>query len=86
MLLPDINIIGVKFVMIDLDVAHTVMDVADTSSVQETVTRNLENARTAYESAVTLLPKLRPNELEQQTIDTKLGLLKERLIKAGQHF
>jgi hypothetical protein len=86
MLSPDINTLGVKFVMIDLDLAHTFMDVADTSSVQETITRNHENARTAYETIVKFLRKFTPNALQQRTIDAKLGLLKERLLKAGQQF
>jgi glucose-6-phosphate-specific signal transduction histidine kinase len=82
----DANKSGVAFVLTDLDVALTFMDVADGSGIRETVLRNHKNARTAYDSVLRLLGKLAPDVLQQLTIDEKLAILKKRLLAAGQQF
>jgi hypothetical protein len=82
----ELNESGVGFVMADLGVALTLMDVADTSGLIETKQRNHRNARKAYDSVVRLLEKLLPNPEQQAEIDLKLETLKNRLIAAGQRF
>jgi hypothetical protein len=77
---------GVEFVLNDLDLALTFMDVADVSRNQETVIRNHNNARTAYDTVLRLLRNLTPDALQQHTIDTKLALLTKRLLAVGQQF
>ena len=82
----DLNQSGVLFLLTDLDLAMTFMDVADTSHIDETTRRNHTNARTAYNSVLHLLEKLTPNTDERQVIDAKLAILKMRLQLAGQQF
>jgi len=73
----DANLVGVEFVLSDLDAALIFMDVADVSGIQETVIRNHKNAHHAYDTVLRLLRNLMPDALQQQTIDTKLALLKK---------
>jgi hypothetical protein len=82
----DLNESGVGFVIADLDVALTFMDVADVSGMIETKQRNHRNARKAHDSVMELLKKLLPNAEQQAEIDLKLEKLKKRLIAAGQRF
>ena len=77
---------GVSFLLTDLDLAMTFMDVADTSHSEETTRRNHTNARTAYDTVLRLLEKLTPNTDERQVIDAKLAILKMRLQAVGQQF
>lgn len=74
---------GADLLLTDLDVAMTFMDVADTSQNTETVTRNHRNARVAYDTVLDFLSRLNLLESDRQTIETKLGILKERLLAAG---
>src|SRR3954447_2181582 len=82
----DLNNSGVEFVLNDLDVALTLMDVADASSIQETILRNHKNAHIAYDSVLRLLRNLTPDVLQQHTIDGNLAILKKRLLALGQQF
>ena len=82
----DGNNIGIEFVLRDLDVALTFMDVADVSRIQETVIRNHKNARIAYDGALRVLLNLTPDAPQQQAIDAKLALLKNRLLAVGHEF
>ena len=82
----ELNQSGVSFLLTDLDLAMTFMDVADASRIDETTRRNHTNARTAYNSVLRLLEKLTPNTDERQVIDAKLAILKMRLQAVGQQF
>ena len=82
----ELNQSGVSFLLTDLDLAMTFMDVADASRVDETTRRNHTNARTAYNTVLRLLEKLTPNSDERQVIDAKLAILKMRLQAVGQQF
>jgi hypothetical protein len=57
----------------------TFLDVAETSTRAETVSRNRQNARTAYESVRRLLPRLAFTTEEWQNIQEKLSNVKFRL-------
>jgi hypothetical protein len=83
---PDLNQSGVSFLLTDLDLAMTFMDVADASRIEETTRRNHTNARTAYDTVVHLLEKLTPNADQRQAIDAQLTILKTRLEAIGQQF
>ena len=76
----------VSFLFIDLNLAMTFMDVADTSDLEETTRRNHANARTAYDAVLRLANKLMLNADQRQAIDAKLALLKTRLQAVGQQF
>jgi hypothetical protein len=82
----DVNQSGVSFVLADLDLALTFMDVAGTSHISETTRRNHTNARTAYDTVLHLLEKLTPNAEQRRAIDAKLLILKTRLQAVGQQF
>ena len=82
----DLNQSGVSFLLTDLDLAMTFMDVADASRIEETTRRNHTNARTAYDTVVHLLEKLTPNADHRQAIDAQLTILKTRLEAIGQQF
>jgi hypothetical protein len=73
------NQIGVEFLLIDLDLAMTFLDIAETSRIKETTRRNHDNARTAYDTVLRLLDKLRPSLAQRQAIDAKAAILKARL-------
>jgi hypothetical protein len=77
---------GFEFLLIDLDVALTLMDVADTTSSEERAQLIHQKARTAYDTVLRLLPKLHLDEAQIKTLDEKLALVRARLIAAGQRF
>jgi hypothetical protein len=81
-----VNQKGVDFVLLDLDVGMTFMDVAEASCVDETTRRNHNNARKAYDAVLRLLDNLTPSLSERQAIDAKLAILKARLQAVGQQF
>jgi len=73
------NRAGVEFILTDLDVAITFLDVAAASTDSEVVRRNHENARTAYTAVVNLLERLSLDRPQRQEIETKLDILRARL-------
>jgi GH35 family endo-1,4-beta-xylanase len=74
---------GIEFVITELDMALTFLDIADTSKIDETVKRNQENARKAYETVQRLLKDLRPNRDEKALIGAKISVLEARLQAGG---
>jgi hypothetical protein len=74
---------GVDFLIVDLDTALTFMDVADTTTIDETARRNHKNARKAYDTVLRLLRDLRPTRDQRKIIEDKLMLLRARLEAAG---
>lgn len=83
---PNANAIGVQFLLTELQLAMTFMDVAQTTGIQKTAARNHKNARIAYDTVLRLLPKLTPTVAEQKVIDDGLAVVKARLIGLGQQF
>ncbi len=81
-----LNRTGVEFLITDLDLGCTFMDVAQTSWIKETVTRNHKNARRAYDTVVRLLVKLELDKTTYQILEAKLTDLKARLEAAGERF
>ena len=49
---------GVAFLLADLDTALTFLDIAKTTTNEETRQRNFENARKAYDTVLQLMQKL----------------------------
>lgn len=80
----DGNRIGLEFLFTELDLAMTFLDVAQTTGIQETVARNHRNARTAYDTVLSLLKTLTPTATQQIAIDDRLTVLKTRLLAVGQ--
>jgi hypothetical protein len=77
---------GVEFMLIDLDLAMTFMDVAEGSRLEDTKHRNHKNARKAYDAVLQHLEKLKPDARQRRVIDAMLARLKTRLETAGEQF
>jgi hypothetical protein len=77
------NQTGVKAVLADLDLALTFMDLSDVSNDEQTVERNRQNARHAYESVLHFLEKLTPDGEEHRAVEARLALLRSRLAAVG---
>jgi len=77
--LSNSNRIGIEFILTDLDVAMTFLDVAAASSNSTVVRRNHNNARTAYTAVVNLLERLSLDKSQREQIQLKLDTLKARL-------
>lgn len=82
----DGNTAGIHFLLMEINLAMTFIDLAETTGIQETVTRNHRNARIAYDTILRLLPNLTPSEAQQQAIDDGLAIVKARLVAVGQQF
>jgi hypothetical protein len=78
------NRIGAGFLITDVDLGFTFMDVAETSKDDEVIRRNRQNARKVYDTALRLLSKLSLNNEERQTVEVKLAVLKKRLEAVGE--
>jgi hypothetical protein len=80
------NRIGAEFLITDLDIALTFLDVAQTSTNQETIRRNREHARRAYDTVVHLMSKIEVDHPERQKIHERLAKLRVRLQAVGYRF
>ncbi|HUB34784.1 MAG TPA: hypothetical protein VMA31_17235 [Bryobacteraceae bacterium] len=82
----DSNRIGAEFLITDLDIALTFLDVAQISANEETIRRNRAHARRAYDTVLHLLTKLEIDARQRQTIGERLSKLKARLEAVGYRF
>ena len=76
------NRIGVQFLLADLAVGNTFLDVAEVTRIGATRRRNFRSAREAYETVLRLLPRVTPSDEEQSLLDAKIAELKDRLLSA----
>jgi len=72
-----------RFLLVDLDVGITFLEIAETSRNEETARRNRNNALIAYRSSVQFLPRLKLTAVEDRAIKGKLYRLKARLELLG---
>ena len=82
-IVEDSHRIGVQFLIADLALALTFLDVAETTRSEAARQRNRENARTAYHTVLHFLPRLSPSEEERGELEAKLAALKTRLLGLG---
>jgi len=77
-----------EFIMVDLELAFTFLDMARTLGLTAAGRRNQENARSAYDAVLRFLPRSLPalSAAERQTVEKKLRDLKERLEQLGGDF
>jgi hypothetical protein len=77
-----------EFIMADLELAFTFLDIARTLGLTEAGRRNRKNALTAYDSVLRFLPRSLPalSAAERQAIEKKLRELKKRLEQLGGNF
>lgn len=77
---------GVDFIFLDCDLAMTFLNVADTSKIPETVKRNRQKARKAYDTVRHFLPSLLLTTDETEAIEKRLLALRTRMEAAGEEF
>ncbi|WP_058189874.1 hypothetical protein [Terracidiphilus gabretensis] len=82
----DSNETGVQFLLMDVDLALTFMDVTNVAGDEETKQRNYANARAAFDNVSHLLERFTPSVSQKLIIDNKLAILKLRLLAVGQRF
>jgi len=77
-----------EFIMADLELAFTFLDIGRTSGFAETGRRNRQNARTAYDAVLRFLPRSLPalSSAERRAIESRLRELKKRLEELGGNF
>ncbi|HEY1646975.1 MAG TPA: hypothetical protein VGF96_03260 [Terracidiphilus sp.] len=82
-ILTQSNRIGVQFLLADLKMALTFLDVALITATGETHTRNLDHARRVYETVLRLLCRVVPSAEESAELAVRIAELKRRLQDAG---
>jgi hypothetical protein len=75
----DLYFISKEFLLTDLDLGLTFLDVAETSRDRETVRRNQRHAKRAYQTVLEFLEKLTLQESDRQMVESKLAVLRSRL-------
>jgi len=71
------------FLVTDLDLALTFMDIAETTNIEETAHRNREKARHAYNTVKDFLSRPALRHIDRGSIETRLARLKARLEAVG---
>jgi hypothetical protein len=71
------------FLVTDLDLALTFMDIAETTTIEETARRNREKARHAYNTVKGFLSRPTLRHVDRGSIETRLARLKARLDAVG---
>ena len=74
----------IDFLLVDLDIALTFMDVARTTEFRDTAERNHGNAKAAYNTVLAKLPEVRPTRAQRVQLEQKLAVLRGRLEAVGQ--
>jgi hypothetical protein len=74
------------FLLTDLDIAFTFLEVAAVTGIEETRKRNHEKAHHVYQTVLRQLDTVSLEAPQRPAINQKLALLKERLEKLGYRF
>ena len=77
------NHAGVEFLFTELGSCDTFLNVADTTKLAETRSRNLENAHVANKSLLRYRTRLLFDAAKQSEYETRLTELARRLMEAG---
>ncbi|MBV8632087.1 MAG: hypothetical protein JOZ83_14245 [Silvibacterium sp.] len=78
-----VNSVIAELLLTDTEMALTFLDLADTTRVPENRTRRHKEAKKAYETIMSLIPKVAMKQAERELLDQRLGRLRRRLLKAG---
>lgn len=73
--------VGVQFLPADMAAAVTFLNVAEVTQSEDSCKRNRQNALSAYQTVVRLLPRVIPSDDEQLILDEKLCELGNRLVE-----
>lgn len=77
------NQAGIGFLMVELDLALTFLQVANTTADKETAARNRDNAHLAYKTILGYVGRVRFGAAHQVEFKEKFSDLKNGLIEAG---
>lgn len=83
LIVEESNRVGVQFLLADLATAVTFLNVADVTQSVESRNRNHQNALSAYQTVMRLLPRVAPSADERDELNGKLDALKSRLAAIG---
>jgi hypothetical protein len=81
--MEDSQRIGAEFLIADVKVALTFLNVAENTQSEDTRRRNREHAHYGYHTVLRLLPRLSPSAAEWETLQAGLATLKGRLMALG---
>lgn len=82
-LLQEPNRVGIEFLLVEVRMGLTFLDVADSTESKEHRRRSLENACTIYRPVAELLSHVIPSPAEDSELRNKLSMIKERLLHGG---
>jgi len=74
---------SIEFLLSDLDVAMTLLDVASITTIEENAQRSFQKACQAYDFVINRLSKIKLNTSQQHQFDKKLTALKARMERVG---
>jgi hypothetical protein len=77
------NRTGIDFLLAELDIGLTFLQIADVTMFPSTRRRDLNNALQVYRTVVRLLPRVILSDDDQSEFNSKLRVLRARLENAG---
>jgi hypothetical protein len=77
---------GISFIVTDIDIAMTMLDIARTTQDPITAQRNQGNARRAYDAVRHLMGDLHLSNEQNAAIEEKLSVLRAELEAVGETF
>ena len=77
------NALSADLLLIDTEMALTLLNLADTTRSRESRMRRRKEARKAYETILRLLPKVEMTDKQRAAIEQGLGSLHRRLLRVG---
>ena len=83
---PSVSNNAFEFLLTDLDIALTFIDVAESTDNIATRQRNHANARRAYDTVVRFMQNLSLDDTQRKELAKRLAFVKSRLQKVGQQF
>src|SRR5215469_6307641 len=81
--MADTNEATIELLMTDAKTALTLLDLADTTKIAEDRARRIVEARKAYDTIRTFLPRLSPTQEQREALVKDLESIKGRLRAAG---
>ena len=81
--LPPSDATGSDFLIIELNLANTFLDVAATTTQPERQSQSRDDAQKAYRAILQFKARLQLSPGQKVDFDRQLGALKERLVLAG---
>lgn len=82
-LIQEANQAVLNFLITDTETALILLDCAALTTQQEHRTRQITSARKAYDTILTKLPRLSPDEQQLATLNERLATLRMRLLQQG---